>query len=352
MARPARGRLQPCRTLWGTCERVEALPRLRRYGRVDFHPVRTDGPWGLFGRDGRCLGAGRAPVAGESLTEPDQVETGPLLFIGLLALHYGHFVVNTLPHLWPLVGWTGPRPKLLCHAEPGSWHRAPFLKRILERLGYRLDDLVTFDRPVRLSDVLVPDPALHEQTRVHTVYGDLCRMVGEGFWAASEADSVSRPVYLAKTRLTSGVTRLVNEIEIADELDRHGVEIVTPETLDFGAQIRLMSSRRVLLGTVGSAFHGSVFAAPGRRLVGLNWQPALNANFPLLDGLNGTQGRYYHAPGTVLREPGAFEVSWEVPDPRGLARDLLERAERLDRGEPDPRTGIWQRRIRGFRSRS
>lgn len=330
--RPA---LLPCRTLWGSCERLAHRPGWRRFGRADFHPVRTDGPWGLFGRDGRRLGAGRDPAPGEALAEPEPVAAGPTLYIGLLALHYGHFLINTLPHLWPLVGWTGQRPKLLCHARPGSWHRAPFLETILGRLGYGLGDLVAFDRPVRLADVLVPEPALREQAGVHAVYGAFCRAIGEGFWRPDEVDSVARPAYLAKTGLASGITRLANEVEITDELARHGVEIVHPETLDLPAQVRLLSSRRVILGTVGSAFHTSLFAAPGRRIVGLNWQPALNSNFTLLDGLNGTQGRYYHAPGTRYLDPGAFEVTWEVPDPRGLARALLERAERLDRGEPD-----------------
>lgn len=330
-----RSPLLPCRTLWGTCERHARPPRWRRYGRADFHPIRTDRPWGLFARDGSRLGVGRDPAAGEALAAPEPVETGPLLFIGRLALHYGHFVINTLPHLWPLAGWTGRRPKLLCHAPPGSWNGSPFLAALLAPLGYEPDDLVTFDRPVRLADVLVPDPALHEQASVHAVFGDLCRRVGEGFWDPSEVDTVSRPAYLAKTRLAAGITRLDNEDAIVEALDRQGVEIVHPETLDFAAQVRLLSTRRIVLGTVGSAFHTSVFAAPGRRLVGLNWQPALNSNFPLLDGLNENQARYYHAPGTRYVDPGPFEVTWEVPDPRGLARAMLERAERLDRGEPD-----------------
>ncbi|WP_342151336.1 glycosyltransferase family 61 protein [Methylorubrum sp. SB2] len=322
--------LLPCRTLWGTCERRDARPGWRRFTQADFHPIDGDAPWGLFARNGSLLGTGRAPST--PLAEPEPGETGPTLYIGLLALHYGHFLINTLPHLWPLVGWQGERPKLLCHAKPGSWHGAPFLEKILGRLGYGLDDLVTFERPVRLSDVLVPEPALHEQASVHAIYGDLCRAIGEGFWTPGEVDSVARPAYLAKTRLASGITRLVNEVEIADELARNGVEIVHPETLDLPAQVRLLSQRRTILGTVGSAFHTTVFAAPNRRLVGLNWQPALNANFALLDGLNGTRARYLHAPGTLYRERGAFEVSWEVPDPRGIARAMLAEAEALDRG--------------------
>lgn len=343
-----RPRLLPCRTLWGTCERHDTLPGWRRFGRADFHPIggEVEGPWGLFARDGRRLGGGRDPAPGTRLVEPEPVEAGPMLYVGLLALHYGHFLINTLPHLWPLVGWTGARPKLLCHAKPGSWHRAPFLREILGRLGLGLDDLVTFERPVRLSDVLVPEPALHEQASVHAVHGDLCRQIGAGFRQPDAVDTVARPAYLAKTRLTSGITRLVNEDEIADELARHGVEIVHPETLDLPAQVRLLSERRVILGTVGSAFHTTAFAAPRRRLVGLNWQPALNANFPLLDSLNGTRADYVHAPGTLYRERGAFEVSWEVPDPRGIAREMLARAEVLDRGEPARRAGPYRRGVR------
>ena len=50
---------------------------------------------------------------------------------------------------------------------------------------------------------------------------------------------------------------------------------------------RLLSERRIVLGTAGSAFHTAIFAAPGRRILGLNWAPHLNANFPLLDAQNG-----------------------------------------------------------------
>lgn len=343
-----RRRLLPCGTLWGRCERREGLPSLRRFGRTTYLPFRLDGgPWGLYARDGSRLGEGREPAPGDALPEAEPAPAEPLLYIGRIAFHYGHFIVNTLPHLWPLVGWKGPRPRLLCHAPREGWTGFDFLPAVLARLGYGLDDLVTFEAPVRLGDVLVPDPALIEQAAVHPVFGDLCRAVGAGLWQPEAVDSEARPAYLAKTRLSAGITRLVNEAGIAEELERLGVEIVHPEALDFAAQVRLLSTRRIVLGTVGSAFHSSAFAAPGRRLVGLNWQPALNANFPLIDGLNGTRARYYHALGTGYPERGAFEVAWEVPDPRGLAHDLLRCAERLDRGEPEPGPRRGLDRLRG-----
>lgn len=360
MPRDGRSRLLPCETLWGRCERREGPPRLRRFGEATYLPFRLDEgadqaagdrPWGLYARDGNRLGEGRDPAPGEALPDAEPVPAEPLLYIGRLAFHYGHFIVNTLPHLWPLVGWRGPRPRLLCHAPRVSWAGFDFLPAILARLGYGIDDLVTFERPVRLADVLVPDPALVEQEAVHPVFADLCRAIGDGLWEPGAVDGVSRPAYLAKTRLSAGITRLVNEGEIAGELERRGVEIVHPEALDFAAQVRLLSTRRIVLGTVGSAFHSTAFAAPGRRLVGLNWQPALNANFPLIDGLNGTRARYYHAAATRYPERGAFEVAWEVPDPRGLACALLERAERLDRGEPEPGSRSGRFGLRGILNR-
>nr|WP_246733397.1 glycosyltransferase family 61 protein [Methylobacterium sp. BTF04] len=254
------------------------------------------------------------------------------LFIGPLVTHYGHFLVGTLARLWPLLTWDGPKPRLLCPGLGPAASRPPlpFLDVILGHFGLSMDDLVDPEHPTRIADLILPGPSLKEQAFAHAVHGDLARAIGQPFWETDEVDTVTRPVYLSKSRLKAGISRMRNEDALCDALARRGVDIAFPEALSLPDLVRLMSVRRIVLGTTGSAFHTAVFAAPGRRIVGLNWAPHLNANFPLLDDLNGTRARYYHPAGSESGPEAGFHFGWSVPDPEAVAAELVWRAERFD----------------------
>ncbi|GJE29048.1 glycosyltransferase family 61 protein [Methylobacterium organophilum] len=347
MARP----LLRCTTLWGRADWIEAPPALVPVRDALLVPPRPEGAWGLFSGPTRIGDAGRDLAPGERLPEGTPSALGRALYLGPIAWHYGHFLLNTLPRLWPLIGWEGERPALLCH-RPGpvqDAHWAGFGAAIFGRLGYELDELESPGAPLRLAEVLVPAPSLTEQSSVHAVFGDLCRAIGRPYW---EGERQERFLYLSKTRLGAGIARIVNEDALEAELARRGVAIAHPETLRFPEQVRLLSAHPVVLGSAGSAFHTTAFAAPGRRVVGLNWQPALNANFALVDRVAGTRARYYHAPDTRYVTRAGFDVAWELPDPKGTAAALLRKAERLARDAPDtdgPLAGLRQVLARSLR---
>ncbi|WP_407528138.1 glycosyltransferase family 61 protein [Methylobacterium oryzisoli] len=288
--------------------------------------ARPDGGFGLY--------AGSKRIDGPEETAPDGLpheaaSDATHLFVDPIAPHYGHFVTDTLARLWPLATWEGPRPKLLSLAPwPAAGGEAA--AAILGRLGLTPADLVVADRPLRIPHLVVPDPAFRERSLVHRAFGELCRAIGQGLWREDEVDAVARPVYLSKSRLAAGISRIANEEAIVAELDRLGVEIVFPETLPFGEQVRLFSTRRVVMGSTGSAFHTAAFAAPGRRILGLNWMRRVHANFALLDGIGGHSARYYFPLGTRYAQAEAFHFGWTVRDPRGVAAELVERAQAFD----------------------
>ncbi|ACL60304.1 glycosyltransferase 61 family protein [Methylobacterium nodulans] len=319
-------RLRRCRELWGESTLVEARPALRIIEDAIYAPPDGAGRWGVFAGGQRIAGAGDGTSA--SLPPPEPAPEATYLFVGALAPHYGHFIVDTLARLWPLLVWEGPRPRLLAFT-PVPAGGADYAAAILGQLGVRPEDVSCFYQPMRLPRLLVPDPAFKEQAFVHRVFGDLCRAVGRSFW---DGERLERPVYLSKTRLSSGIARIANEEAIVEELDRRGVEIVSPETLPFADQVRLFSTHRIVMGSTGSAFHTSAFAAPGRRLIGLNWMPRLHANFALIDGVSGHAAKYYFPVGTRYAAEGdTFHFGWLVRDPKQVAAELLARAEAFDR---------------------
>ena len=345
-------RLLRCRVLWGTSDIVDGLPELRTVRDAIYLPRAPGAPWGLFGPDGERLGeAGDVPagsdlsavLAGSIETAPDE----PYLYLGPMVLHYGHFVTDVLSRLWPLVASPDEPVRLLCHRlePPGVWRETGFLPEIVARLGHGLDDIAAFDRPVRLRRVAVPAPSFRGMSHAHAVYGDLCRHVGRPFWSQTEVDTVETPVYLSKARLPGGLTHAVNDGELADELARRGVDVVHPERLSFAEQVALFARRTIVLGTIGSAFHTSLFSAPRRRIVGLNFAEHLNSNFGIFDRLNGNAAFYYfQARPEYVGEPG-FDMSWVLRDPAGIAAELLDRIADLDRLEDRDRADeAWRAR--------
>ncbi|MEH3146011.1 MAG: glycosyltransferase family 61 protein [Methylobacterium frigidaeris] len=253
------------------------------------------------------------------------------LFLGGAHMHYGHFVINTLPRFWPLLDRDAPRPPILCYAPVAEalWQPYRFAVDILARLGLAPRDIAAFDEPRLLRRVVVPAPALQEEVFAHPVYRDLCLAVGAGCYAPEEVDAEARPAYLAKTRLAGGVRRIDNEDEVVEVLERAGVEIVHPEAMSFAEQVRLFATRRVVLGSVGSALHTAIFAPPGRRVIGLSHAARINPTFHLVDVLAGNEVAYLHQPGTRDAHGGAFSIRHRLPDPRGAAEDLLRRTDAM-----------------------
>jgi len=319
--------LERCRAVWGRTDRIAAPPTVRIVTDAVYRPGTAAAAWSLTGPDGTHLdGDGEAAP---DVAPADSAGAGPHLYLGALASHYGHFLVGTLGRLWPLLHWRGPPPSLLCHAtnDPAA---LPFLGPILAGFGLTPANVVRFDRPTRIPHLVLPEPSLKEQAFAHAVHADLVRAIGAPFWKDAVVDGVTRPVYLSKARLVSGISRLRNEADLEAALARRGVDIVYPEHLSLPDLVRLFSERRVVMGTAGSAFHTGAFAAPGRRILGLNWAPHLNANFPLLDGLNGTRGRYYHPVGSEAGPDEGFHFGWSVPDPERVAEELVDRAADFD----------------------
>ncbi|MGY2052579.1 glycosyltransferase family 61 protein [Methylobacterium sp. JK268] len=319
-------------------------PAIRVARDVAYLPYRpgAEGAWGLFDRHRRPV-----PDSYDFRQDPtrpsDHVAAWPsdvgavtrpapaarYLYAGTFALHYGHFLINTLPRLWPLLAG-GEVPPILCHGPgtPEDWARFGTLVEILRRLGLTVHDIRTFDEPVLLRELVVPASSLQEETFVHAAFGRLCDHVARGLYGADEVGREDRPVYLSKARLTGGVRRFVNEEALTERLARGGVDIVYPEELDFAGQVRLFATRRTIIGSLGSALHTAAFAPAGRRLIIVCPTDHYSATFALIDALKGHRAHYYYPVGTSFEAfRSGFHLDFTLRDPEGVAEAILRRLE-------------------------
>ncbi len=333
--------LRRCSEVEGACAIHEAPPEVRVHADLLYVPVEYGALWGLYADGVRIdrdapLGADAARQVADLRPAAPRID-GRFHYLGDVVEHFGHFVVGSLSRLWALPAGGGT-PLLYHGAQDVERLRdLGFVEPLLAPLGLGLEALRHFRTPVRLAEVVVAERAFRENRSASRAYDTLCKAIGRPYREGVATDGDARPAYLSKLKLPPGsLHKLENEAALVRELERRGVDIVFPEELDFAAQVRLFAERRHVLGLTGSALHVSLFAAPERRILGLNWCRRLNANLLLFDALNGNRAHYYYAEGVTWVRNDAyaaerdFFLRWSLPDPDRAAAALVERAQDFD----------------------
>lgn len=334
-----KGSLVPCVNIWGKKSIITDKPNIRiQDTSVYYIPQSNDKNWGIFNSDGTAvLGTLDYHGPNNELKRTIQIDcqclgaantyNHDLIYGGVINAHFGHFLVNTLPRLWPLAYEPLGNRKILVHATASinSWFTLPFIKDIFHRLGLEIDDFVQFDIPTIIENLEVSEPSFQEQTFAHVAFGDLCKKIGSTVDIPKSAKA--KPIYLSKTRMRSGVGRFLNEEELVICMRRYGVEIVYPETLSFAEQVRMFSDKAVITGGSGSAFHTGVFSSASAKVIAINPMEEVNSNFLMLDDLSLHDCQYFFASASSVEfiKNDSFITSIKLANPQRTAAELMDK---------------------------
>lgn len=339
--------LTDVKTIWGRSQPVRSLPILEDHFDVVFVPFAADQPleqdrhWGIYTRGGQPIEASgyhrghhRGRVSGGEFAGLDvanlpEAPAPHYVYGGPVINHFGHFILTSLARFWFLRfhDLAGP---ILCHSHGSvrDWFALDYRVEFWRGLGLGQADFATFDGPTRIRRLSIPRVGLEEQNFVHTVFGQMCRGIGDVLAGGDAPAGDGRPVYLSKHRMLNGVTKIGNEDEIIAVLEREGIEIVCPETLSIAEQIRLFRDRQTILGTSTSAFHMSVFSGRANDIFCLLPSDLLNSNFLLVDTVAGNRSRYLcpRMAGAGPVAAGGYNSYSVIEDPRGVAEELIARS--------------------------
>lgn len=325
---------QEVEALWGQARLYEGEPGLYPIKDAVFIPDHMDN-WGLYGPDGVLApGAGlyHGPERHLILT-PAETSTAPLsapaetiedevLYCGPVIIHYGHTLLSTFSRYW--FAGTHKHKKILFHGpHPFA---LPYLKFWLESCGFSEGDFIQPDRPTRLRNIVVAAPSFEELLGGYKAFAHLCHRVAVNAGAVVKTNKSLPPVYLSKSRVSSGVSNLANEALIEEEMRAKGVPVVYPEQLSFVDQIRVFHEYPRFIGTCCSALHTSLFVEGGCRMVGLTYQNIIHSNYVIIDQLAGNRTQYLQGYLTQIETSPGFGQTFEAPDPKALAQDMLARS--------------------------
>lgn len=272
------------------------------------------------------------------------------IYLGLLHPHYGHFLLSTFCRLWNIRQL--PEHQILC---VGPSHLSeplkPYVRDLLRILDIDPARLVSFSSPVKVREIILPQPSFEEQNFAHRVFARLCNDVGDQLAAESTIVQTEekRPIYFSKEHINSGVRKIVNEVEICEHLHTRGLEVMHPERLSFADQIALWRTSRPIVSFSSSGLHTSVFSK-NTKIICLNHDPFINSSFRLIDWASESNADYFHF------EHGTFEglgpsadfivgqrgMSDELraSDPRGVADAIMRAIDQSDDREPARSTKI------------
>ncbi|MCW2768061.1 MAG: capsular polysaccharide biosynthesisprotein-like protein [Nocardioides sp.] len=247
--------------------RLRSLHRARRWIRGAVHDA-----------EGRLLPSSQKvgdlwlPADPDSARVPENAERreGTWLYGGHWMRHFGHFVTETVPTLWPRDLQVDG---LIFHQYFGNTPGVQeWQQRLVDLTGYAgLPIEIVRRRPVSVERLVLPSRSVVVNGWAQPEAADVWRRMAERLGAAGP----HARVFASRTRhnqLRAANGRAVRTTPERDaELDRvfeaAGFFVVSPELLDVDDQIRLFAGARVVAGAAGSALHMAAFAPPGTRVI-------------------------------------------------------------------------------------
>ncbi len=220
---------------------------------------------------------------------------GTWLYGGHFTEHFGHFIAECVPTLWPkdldvdgLVfhRYLKPNPPV------EEWHL-----EILAYAGYgELPIHIVSSRPARVDRLWVPSrpvtvnawahpPAVDVWRRIVAAAGGPASDVGKVWFSRAESNDRRRAAG-RKVRSTPERDRRLDAL-FADA----GFRLVVPETLPVRDQIRMAAGSSVLAGQAGTALHLAVFADGDARCLEVGDTRTPDASFPHQQVINAARGQ-------------------------------------------------------------
>ena len=275
---------------------IESAPRLTSYRNVIYTPTtsmtrplngclydedrrRIDATCVWRGADDLCVSE-EPLLFEESIEELDSIDQ-PVLYLGHISRHYGHFMLESLARWWPLAQ-QGPRPdRYLIHLADPNGLDIPLVKLCLASAGIKKEQLVFCNKPVLVKQALVPEASFQEASHIHVAYRDLwthfLASTGE-----SEANQTDQPLYVSRSQLRHGSSMYLGEEKIEAYLEGRGARIIHPQTLAVEEQIRLFNKHTRIIGIAGSATHNIMLSRLPKEVVYLT-SPLVHGNHFLVD---------------------------------------------------------------------
>ena len=182
---------------------------------------------------------------------------GAVLWLGWLARHFGHFLLEGLSRCWALAS-LDPAMPIVANLQRPQQGLLPQEWRLLGLLGATRDRFLDWREPLTVDELLVPRPAWELKRGFHPKFAEMARAIASR--VVGGARILDQPIYLSRTRLPSDRRKIAGESEFEGRLEAAGVRIFHPQEHPIEEQILAINQHRNVIAINGSAAHLLVFS--------------------------------------------------------------------------------------------
>ncbi len=287
------------------------LPLEMVVGGVVVAPIKRGGDYGVVNRDGKIVSSeevawpeGLVCQAGKCEGEE---EDGLTLYCGKINFHWGHFLVDCLSRLWPLVEEGMPEfDRVVFVAPAGSDVSLPENVAEAFRLLGIEGKVEILREPKRYSRVAVSPVSVEPRGRFGVqsigVYDKIALAAMEGM---PEGGGGAKKVFMSRSHFKKGL-RFEPETRRMDAIfARNGFKIVHPQEITLTALIRLLRGANVVAAMSGTLPHNMVFGYSGQKLWILEKYASVNNYQPGIDLRRGLDSVWIDCNGLIQSvDPG------------------------------------------------
>lgn len=263
-----------------------------------------------------------------------QVLTHDLYFwLGVVHLHFGHFMVSTLSRLWAfknqpkkiMIAYIGPSPDELFNI--------PYIAYIFNQFGIQKHCLKNIEEPTLFKQIVIAERSFNENHSVSYMYKKtlerICSPLNKNLLQ-------KKYVYVSKSRVSRGVRSIENESELCGYLTSKGIKCVFPEQLPFIDQLKFWKNNQNFIGFSSSAFHLSeVFG--NKNIIMINHSRNASSNHVLADIVANNNTLHLYSSHIINKgKTGNFSEVLKIPDIEKFGNSIIDIINQVEHNKIKP----------------
>jgi hypothetical protein len=214
----------------------------------------------------------------------------PVLYLGFINPHFGHFILESIAKWWPLTEMPDDVDQFLFHVADPKVLERKFVKDCLSAMGMNSSNMLFSDQPMRFKKVFVPETSFQLNSHIYTKFKDTLNKLSISFGNEGIKPS-DQPVFLSRSQETRGVRTYVGQEKVEEFLESRGVRIVHPSRLALEEQFKVVNEHKYIIGFQGSQLYNVIGALEPRITYTLTDRRILRSNL-LIDKCFGHESTY------------------------------------------------------------
>ena len=195
-----------------------------------------------------------------------------VFYAGLLIYGWGHFLLECISRLWPIVKNSEEYKDIkivFLPMYPIEKLDGAFLD-ILKLIGIKEEQIILLSSPTKFKSVIIPEPCTEAGIFYTQEYKFLVNHIISKAMEKTVKIKTYKKIYLSRKSWTASSCRDIGEDKIEKFFNKNGFVSISPEKYSAVEQIHLLQKAEHIASTIGSLSHNLLFAKDNVKITIIN----------------------------------------------------------------------------------